>query len=96
MTFLFVKDFGSSSTQENVFAGMIAAWLWITVLFANFTEAMAERGKAQAATLRKTRAETLARKRPGDGSIVEVPSARSSAATSSLSLQTTWSRPTAT
>ena len=77
VTVLFVKDFGDSSTQENVFAGMIAAWLWITVLFANFAEAMAEgRGKAQAATLRKTRAETLARKRSDDGSIVEVPSAQ--------------------
>ena len=77
VTILFVKDFGDSSTQENVFAGMIAAWLWITVLFANFAEAMAEgRGKAQAATLRRTRAETLARKRQDDGSIVEVPSAQ--------------------
>ena len=54
VTVLFVKDFGDSSTQENVFAGAIAAWLWITVLFANFAEAMAEgRGKAQAATLRR-------------------------------------------
>ena len=77
VTVLFFKDFGDSSTQENVFAGAIAAWLWITVLFANFAEAMAEgRGKAQAATLRKTRAETLARKRSDDGSIVEVPSAQ--------------------
>ena len=43
-------------TQQNVFAGLIAAWLWFTVLFANFAEAMAEgRGKAQAETLRKTR-----------------------------------------
>ena len=41
----------------SVFAGLIAAWLWFTVLFANFAEAMAEgRGKAQAETLRKTRA----------------------------------------
>ena len=47
------------------------------MLFANFAEAMAEgRGKAQAATLRRTRAETLARKRLDDGSIVEVPSAQ--------------------
>ena len=75
VTVLFVKNFGSASAQENVFAGMIALWLWVTVLFANFAEAMAEgRGKAQAATLRKTRAETLARKRRDDGSIVEVPS----------------------
>lgn len=40
----------------------ISAWLWFTVLFANFAEAVAEgRGKAQAETLRKTRQDTLAR-----------------------------------
>ena len=45
------------------FAAWISAWLWFTVLFANFAEAMAEgRGKAQADTLRKTRVETTARK----------------------------------
>ncbi|HEU5180941.1 MAG TPA: potassium-transporting ATPase subunit KdpB [Candidatus Polarisedimenticolia bacterium] len=44
-----------------LFTGQVAFWLWFTVLFANFAEAMAEgRGKAQAATLRKTRAETSA------------------------------------
>ncbi|MBP2315916.1 potassium-transporting ATPase subunit KdpB [Azospirillum soli] len=43
--------------------GQIAAWLWFTVLFATFAEAIAEgRGKAQAASLRKTRTETPARK----------------------------------
>ena len=76
-TVLFVRDFGSSSTQQNVFAGLVAAFLWFTVLFANFAEAMAEgRGKAQAATLRKTRADTIARVRRGDGTVEE----RSSAA----------------
>ena len=41
----------------------ITLWLWFTVLFANFAEAMAEgRGKAQADTLRKARAETMARR----------------------------------
>ena len=46
---------------ENVFAGLVAAWLWFTVLFANFAEAVAEgRGKAQADELRKTRATTVA------------------------------------
>src|SRR4051812_22139410 len=41
------------------FAALVAIWLWITVLFANFAEAVAEgRGKAQADTLRKTRSET--------------------------------------
>ncbi len=45
------------------FAGWISAWLWFTVLFANFAEAMAEgRGKAQADALKKTRVETTARK----------------------------------
>jgi K+-transporting ATPase ATPase B chain len=45
----------------------IAAWLWITVLFANFAEAVAEgRGKAQADALRRTRSETVATKLVGD------------------------------
>lgn len=45
------------------FIGAIAAWLWFTVLFANFSEALAEgRGKAQAEALRKTRQETKAKK----------------------------------
>ena len=55
-TYLFIRDFSSSDSQQNAFAGLVAAWLWFTVLFANFAEAMAEgRGKAQAAALRKTR-----------------------------------------
>ncbi len=46
-----------------VFGLQITIWLWFTVLFANFAEAMAEgRGKAQADTLRKTKTETTARK----------------------------------
>ena len=46
-TFLFFKT--SASPRANVFAGLVAAWLWFTVLFANFAEAVAEgRGKAQA------------------------------------------------
>ena len=61
-TVIFFRDFASSTAQENAFAGLVSLWLWFTVLFANFAEAMAEgRGKAQAATLRKTRAETTAR-----------------------------------
>src|SRR5215813_2016603 len=45
------------------FSVQITLWLWFTVLFANFAEAMAEgRGKAQAETLRKARSETLARR----------------------------------
>src|SRR6516162_2975637 len=51
------------------FGLQITLWLWFTVLFANFAEAMAEgRGKAQAETLRKARAETEARKLCADGS----------------------------
>jgi K+-transporting ATPase ATPase B chain len=51
----------------------ITLWLWFTVLFANFAEAMAEgRGKAQADTLRKARAETVAKRIRQDGSIEKV------------------------
>ncbi len=70
-TILFLRDIGSSTADENVFAGLVSLWLWFTVLFANFAEAMAEgRGKAQAATLRRTRAETMANVRQPDGSLV--------------------------
>src|SRR5262249_30255807 len=74
-TIIFFRDLGSSTANENVFGGLVSLWLWSTVLCANVAEAMAEgRGKAQAATLRKTRAETVARVRTPDGSILEVPS----------------------
>ena len=59
------------------FGLQITLWLWFTVLFANFAEAMAEgRGKAQAETLRKARAETEARRLREDGSIEVVPSSK--------------------
>ncbi len=75
-TILWLRDLGDGSTQENVFSGLVTAFLWFTVLFANFAEAMAEgRGKAQAATLRATRADTIAKVRLPDGSIVERSSA---------------------
>src|SRR6202022_4061583 len=52
-----------SGSNNELFVGQIALWLWFTVLFANFAEAVAEgRGKAQAAALRKTRSETIARR----------------------------------
>src|SRR5580693_8938797 len=55
----------------------ITLWLWFTVLFANFAEAMAEgRGKAQADTLRKARAETVANRLLQDGKIEKVASAK--------------------
>ncbi|MGC8635204.1 MAG: potassium-transporting ATPase subunit KdpB [Candidatus Limnocylindrales bacterium] len=51
----------------------IALWLWFTVYFATYAEALAEaRGKAQAATLRKTRSETTAHRRLDDGTIEDV------------------------
>ena len=71
-TLLFFRDLRSDTTAENVFTGLTAIFLWITVLFANFAEAMAEgRGKAQAENLRRTRSETVARVRRG-GRIEEV------------------------
>jgi len=51
----------------------ITLWLWFTVLFANFAEAMAEgRGKAQADTLRKAKGETIAKRYTADGGFEEV------------------------
>ncbi|MEZ5249496.1 MAG: hypothetical protein R2713_09890 [Ilumatobacteraceae bacterium] len=70
-TVLFLRDVGDAETQENVFSALVAGFLWFTVLFANFAEAMAEgRGKAQAATLKATRADTMAWLIQPDGTIV--------------------------
>jgi len=61
VTVLFARDL--MTNQPAAFSGLIAAWLWFTVLFANFAEALAEgRGRAQADALRKTRTESLARR----------------------------------
>ena len=55
------------------FQVQIGAWLWFTVLFATYAEAVAEaRGRAQAATLRRTRSETTAHRRLADGSLESV------------------------
>ncbi|MEA2615829.1 MAG: potassium-transporting ATPase ATP-binding subunit [Chloroflexota bacterium] len=64
-TYAFVT--GVFNRQEDVgFVGQVCLWLWFTVLFANFAEAVAEgRGKAQAATLRRTRSDTIARRLSG-------------------------------
>ena len=64
--------------KGNFWFGLqITLWLWFTVLFANFAEAMAEgRGKAQAETLRKARAETEARRLRPDGKTELVPSSK--------------------
>ena len=56
------------------FSFQIALWLWFTVLFANFAEAMAEaRGKAQADTLRKTKTDAPAKRFTADGRLDRVP-----------------------
>ncbi len=61
-TVLFIRDV-TSGAEHLSFSFQINLWLWFTVLFANFAEAVAEgRGKAQAATLRKTKVELTAKK----------------------------------
>lgn len=53
----------AASTEPTYFVGTVAVWLWLTVLFANFAEALAEgRGKAQAATLKSARKNIMAKK----------------------------------
>ncbi|YCI06248.1 potassium-transporting ATPase subunit KdpB (plasmid) [Ensifer sp. D2-11] len=62
VTFFFVLDVATGGGSP-LFSGQIAAWLWFTVLFATFAEAVAEgRGKAQADFLRRTKSELSARK----------------------------------
>ena len=77
---MFVVEIGSVITTVLLFKGgtafkfnlQITLWLWFTVLFANFAEAMAEgRGKAQADTLRKARSETMANRLTGSNGHVE-------------------------
>ena len=61
------------SPGQTLFVAQIALWLWFTVLFANFAEAIAEgRGKAQAKALRQTRTQTSANKLDASGSIETV------------------------
>ncbi|HWP45957.1 MAG TPA: potassium-transporting ATPase subunit KdpB [Candidatus Limnocylindrales bacterium] len=60
-TLLILRDIIIGDTGHLRFTVQVTVWLWFTVLFANFAEAMAEgRGKAQADTLRKAKAETIA------------------------------------
>ncbi len=82
---MFVVEVGSVVTSVELISDLlrhntnlgfelqITLWLWFTVLFANFAEAMAEgRGKAQAETLRKARLETMAKRMKADGTLEEV------------------------
>jgi len=83
---MFVVEIGSVITTVLLLRGgsafkfnlQITLWLWFTVLFANFAEAMAEgRGKAQADTLRKARSETVANRLAGnDGRVEQVASSK--------------------
>jgi potassium-transporting ATPase ATP-binding subunit len=78
---MFVTMVGAAVTTAEIFISkeplaftiQISIWLWFTVLFANFAEAMAEgRGKAQANALRQSRSKTVAKKLNDNGSLVEV------------------------
>jgi K+-transporting ATPase ATPase B chain len=81
---MFVTEIGAAVTTMDIFFQLhahnpigfvlqISIWLWFTVVFANFAEAMAEgRGKAQADTLRKSRTNSMGRKIMPDGKIVSV------------------------
>ncbi|HVO58241.1 MAG TPA: potassium-transporting ATPase subunit KdpB [Dongiaceae bacterium] len=86
---MFVVEIGAAITTVDLIANLlrrapgfsfdlqITLWLWFTVLFANFAEAMAEgRGKAQAETLRKARSETMARRLLDSGKEEAVPGSK--------------------
>jgi K+-transporting ATPase ATPase B chain len=86
---MFVVEVGAALTTifvvRDLFIGapnllfgiQIALWLWFTVLFANFAEAMAEaRGKAQADTLRKTKSDTIAKRITARGDLEDVPASK--------------------
>ncbi|MGO8802388.1 potassium-transporting ATPase subunit KdpB, partial [Candidatus Binatus sp.] len=74
VTIILVRDFFGARSSLAGFEFQIAIWLWFTVLFANFAEAMAEgRGKAQADNLRKTRTETKAKLVTASGEVQIVP-----------------------
>ncbi|HMD93726.1 MAG TPA: potassium-transporting ATPase subunit KdpB [Trebonia sp.] len=80
---MFVVEIGSVITtvefiaSPSLFVGLVTLWLWATVLFANFAEAVAEgRGNAQADTLRKSRKDAVAHRLKPDGALEDVPSAQ--------------------
>ncbi len=73
VTLLFLRDLANGGADAG-FSGQIAAWLWFTVLFATFAEAVAEgRGRAQADSLKRTKSELAARRLSADGSTQTVP-----------------------
>jgi K+-transporting ATPase ATPase B chain len=80
VTLVFLADLTGVTTATTGEVGrslgfelQIAVWLWFTVYFATYAEALAEaRGKAQAASLRKTRSETVAHRQRADGTLEDV------------------------
>ncbi|RYC11698.1 potassium-transporting ATPase subunit KdpB [Ciceribacter ferrooxidans] len=71
VTLLFLRDLAAGPSVAS-FSGQIAAWLWFTVLFATFAEAVAEgRGRAQADSLRRAKSELVAR-RLSSGGVTEI------------------------
>ena len=69
---MFIVELGAlwstilAATDPSWFSWLVVGWLWLTVIFANLAEAVAEgRGKAQAETLRKTKTATMARRLTG-------------------------------
>src|SRR5271170_3990699 len=76
-TIFLVRDIFTSAANIG-FTLQIALWLWFTVVFANFAEAMAEaRGKAQADTLRKTKSDSVARRYINGGNkLEEIPASK--------------------
>jgi K+-transporting ATPase ATPase B chain len=84
---IFVTEVGAAMTTIGLFLRsgdepvgfvlQVTLWLWFTVLFANFAEAMAEgRGKAQARALRKTRTQTMANRLKADSSFEKIQAER--------------------
>jgi potassium-transporting ATPase ATP-binding subunit len=80
---MFVVEVGAAGSSvlavihPSLFAWSVVVWLWLTVIFANLAEAVAEgRGKAQAATLRRAKTETVARRLRDDGGQENVPAAQ--------------------
>ncbi|HEY7744944.1 MAG TPA: potassium-transporting ATPase subunit KdpB [Desulfuromonadales bacterium] len=71
----FAMSLTGANKEPAWFTGLVSAWLWLTVIFANFSEALAEgRGKARAASLRKTRTDVTAKrlKKPEFGAPYEI------------------------
>ncbi len=75
-TAIFVRNMATAS-GDALFEGQLVFWLWLTVLFGNFAEALAEgRGKAQAQSLRSTKDQLVAFRVEPDGTIKELPATR--------------------